>query len=575
MCGIWGLIYNNQSQLTHEGLHVNSIYQFNHFKQFDKIKHRGPDMSVFQSFTIGTYQIYLGFHRLAIIDVDHGNQPFMYDTYTYNNNNNTNIYNISKRKVFLLCNGEIYNYRDLIDKYSLDTRSDCHVVLDLYIYHNPTFESNLNTKFIKELDGEFAFVILDYNYDTNDIKLIFGRDRFGIRPLYYCNLDEGYCFSSEMKGIQKYGKVLQFEPRTLQLNHYVVDKKQWKEMNYIYYNIDKQHQLNYNMNNIELIYKDIRDTLMKSVELRLQSERPVGALLSGGLDSSLISSIASQYLKKQGKKLKTFAIGMNDSPDLYYARIVSKWIDSDHYEIIIPSDKWLEALEVVIKQIETYDMTTIRASTGQYLLGKWISENTDIKVLLNGDGSDELCSGYMYFYNAPDSKTCHEENIRLLNEIHFYDVLRVDRGISGNGLEARVPFLDHHFVDLYLSLPCELRHPIKGERMEKQLLRDSFKESGLLPEEVLYRKKEAFSDGVSSMKKSWFQMIEELEAVKNVEIKSYEYLQPKTKEGYYYRNVFDKLYPNQSKVLSTNHFWLPKWSGDILNPSARVLNVYN
>jgi asparagine synthase (glutamine-hydrolysing) len=553
MCGIWGLIYNKQNDI-----------QINHFKQFDKIKHRGPDMSVFQSFTIGNYQIYLGFHRLAIIDVDHGNQPFMYDSIT------------NKRKVFLLCNGEIYNYKELINKYSFDTKSDCHVVLDLYMHYNPQYDGKFNSKFIKELDGEFAFVILDYNYDTNDIKLVIGRDRFGIRPLYFSNLENsiGYCFSSEMKGIKKYGKVFQFEPRTLQLNEYFVNTNSWNEMNYIYYNIDTKNNKKYMFYTIDGIHKEIRDTLMKSVELRLQSERPVGALLSGGLDSSLIASIASQYLKKQGKRLKTFAIGMNDSPDLYYARIVSKWIDSEHYEIIIPPEKWLETLKDVIKQIETYDMTTIRASTGQYLLGKWISENTDIKVLLNGDGSDELCSGYMYYYNAPNSEQSHLENIRLLNEIHFYDVLRVDRGISGNGLEARVPFLDHHFVDLYLSLPMELRHPMKGERMEKQLLRDSFKDTQLLPNEVLYRKKEAFSDGVSSMKKSWFQMIEELEEVKNVEMKDYNYLTPKTKEGYYFRELFDKYYPNQSQVLSTNHFWLPKWSGDIVNPSARVLEVY-
>jgi len=555
MCGIWGLILHKAIDEK-----FNRLKKVNHYECFKRISHRGPDMSVFQSFRVGDNNVYLGFHRLAIIDVAHGNQPFIYEK--------------DNRKVYLLCNGEIYNYKKLIEKYNLQTKSDCHVVLDLYIQYGKEKVNNL----LQEIEGEFAFVLIDFNIETNDMSIIMVRDRFGIRPLFYTRiLDEkhqGYAFCSEMKGIMDYGKVFQFLPRMIQINDYITDTINWNEYKLEYYRIEKKTN-KYELFDIKDIQRRIRDTLIESVRVRLQSERPVGALLSGGLDSSLIASIASDILKKEGKKLKTFAIGMNDSPDLHYARIVSKWIDSEHHEIIIPPEVWLKTIEKVIEQIETYDMTTIRASTGQYLLGKWISENSDIKVLLNGDGSDELCSGYMYFYNAPDSLNSHEENIWLLNEIHFYDVLRVDRGISGNGLEARVPFLDHHFVDLYLSIPFDLRHPIKGERMEKQLLRDSFKESGLLPDEVLYRKKEAFSDGVSSMKKSWFQMIEELQVVKNVEFREYYYLKPKTKEGYYYRNVFDRLYPNQSQILSTNHFWLPKWSGDIVNPSARVLNVYN
>jgi len=551
MCGIWGLILHNT---------IDKKNSKNHYENFKKIEHRGPDMSIFQSFIVGEYNVYLGFHRLAIIDVLHGNQPF--------------IYQDDKRKIYLLCNGEIYNYKSIIEKYQLDTKSDCHVILDLYL----KYSDNSVTEILKELDGEFAFSIIEYNIETNDISFMMSRDRFGIRPLFYTRLIEngkyGYAFCSEMKGICNYGEIYQFTPRTIQINNYTNSNKIWEENNYDYYKIDKKTN-KYELFDVVDIHRKIRETLIRSVELRLQSERPIGALLSGGLDSSLIASIASQLLRKQGKKLKTFAIGMDDSPDLHYARIVSKWIESEHYEIIIPPEEWLKNLKKVIEQIETYDMTTIRASTGQYLLGKWISENTDIKVLLNGDGSDELCSGYMYFFNSPDSVSSHNENIRLLNEIHFYDVLRVDRGMCGNGLEARVPFLDHNFVDLYLSIPFDLRHPIKGIQMEKQLLRDSFKDTLLLPDEVLYRKKEAFSDGVSGMKKSWFQMIEELEEVRNVENKNYYYLKPKTNEGYYFRNIFDNLYPNQSHILSIGHFWLPKWCGNIINPSARILDIYN
>jgi len=555
MCGIWACILHQS---------YDKKTNINHYESFKRIEHRGPDMSIFQSFRIGEYNLYLGFHRLAIIDLAHGNQPFIYEK--------------DNRKVYLLCNGEIYNYKSLIEKYQLQTKSDCHVVIDLYLHYG----TNRMNECLKEIEGEFAFVIIDYTVNEisntlEDLNIIVSRDRFGIRPLYYTrHISEGqhsYTFCSEMKGIQDYGSVYQFMPRMIQVNHYSNIRKYWNESITQYYLIDNRANMLFNYD-IEEIYRKIREKLIDSVCVRLQSERPVGALLSGGLDSSLIASIASDLYRKEGKKLRTFAIGMDDSPDLYYARMVSKWIDSEHTEVIIPGEVWLETIEQVVKQIETYDMTTIRASTGQYLLGKWIRENTDIKVLLNGDGSDELCSGYMYFYNAPDEIESHSENVRLLSEIHFYDVLRVDRGISGNGLEARVPFLDHHFVDYYLSLPYKLRIPIKNERMEKQLLRDSFRGTGLLPYEVLYRKKEAFSDGVSSMKKSWFQMIEELEVVKNVDKKQYYYCKPKTNEGYYYRELFERYYPNQSQVMSTNHFWLPKWSGDIVNPSARVLEIY-
>ena len=310
------------------------------------------------------------------------------------------------------------------------------------------------------------------------------------------------------------------------------------------------------------------------------SERPIGSLLSGGLDSSLISCIAAKVLKQQGKRLTTFSIGMTeDSTDIVNARLVAKYINSIHHEIIIPPEKWIDVLKNVIKQTETYDITTIRASTGQYLIAKWISENTDIKVILNGDGSDEVTSGYLYFYNAPDHETSHNENIMLLKNIHKYDVLRVDRGISAFGLEARVPFLSHHFVDLYLSINKSLRNPLKQNRMEKYFLRKAFdEEDPIIPEIILFRQKEAFSDGCSNLKKSWFEYIQDYveTQVSDEEYKKYNtmnFLRFPSKESYWYYKIFKEYYPNSTLEID---YWMPKWSSEHNgDPSARKLkSVY-
>ena len=530
MCGISGYISESDKYSKNDDI-------------LENIKHRGPDSNNTIKFKHQDFNILLKFFRLAIIDIENGIQPFVYE--------NVN------RKVYILCNGEIYNYKKIISEYKFDTKSDCHVILDLYLK-----VGIVDT--LKLLDGEFAFVLLDIS--DNDFTIYFCRDRFGIRPLFYNLDDDGFCFSSELKGlVSKKGQ--QVEPRKIHKLNMIT-----KNMVSIdYYTIEKKYyddiDINYNSHAL------IRSSLIMSVKDRLNSERPIGCLLSGGLDSSLIAGIASKLLKEENKKLHTFSIGMdNDSPDIEYARKVSKYIDSIHHEVIIPVEKWIESLPNVIKQIETYDVTTIRATTGQYLLAKWISENTDIKVLLNGDGSDEICSGYIYFYNAPDVSSSHNENITLLNEIHKYDVLRVDRGISAFGLEARVPFLAHYFVDLYLSIDKNLRNPIKNVRMEKDLLRKSFINGNIIPEEVLLRKKEAFSDGVSSHKKSWFEYIQEYvdTQVSDIEFEKHINNFP-SKEAYWYKKIFDETYPNSGIKFD---YWMPKWC-DIKNePSARVLKEY-
>jgi len=509
-------------------------------------KHRGPDSTKQIDIKYFDYNISLIFHRLSIIDLEHGEQPFIYET--------------EDETIYLLCNGEIYNYKDLIKKYNLNTESDCKVILEMFKIKNTNIYD-----IIPELDGEFAFVLLVLKKKYDDISVFYGRDRFGIRPLFHKIAKNSLFIASELKGLPNMDGE-QVEPRKIYFSD--LDNKSQYIKNY--YHIGTQ--IEYNSN--------IKDILIESVRDRMQTERPLGALLSGGLDSSLICGIASRILSETGQRLNTFTIGMDiDSPDIEYARKVAKHINSIHHEIIIPVDVWLDNLKNVIRQIETYDITTIRASCGQYLISKWISENTDIKVILNGDGSDEVTSGYLYFYNAPDENSSHLENLNLLTQIHNYDVLRVDRGISAFGLESRVPFLSHKFVDTYLSIDKNLRNPLKlsnksHKRIEKYELRNAFDNSNIIPEDVLWRVKEAFSDGVSSQKKSWFEYIEEYVAkqVTNEEfIENNKDNKFPSKEAYWYYSIYKQFYPNSELKVT---YWMPKWSDEHKgDPSARKLKT--
>jgi asparagine synthase (glutamine-hydrolysing) len=323
------------------------------------------------------------------------------------------------------------------------------------------------------------------------------------------------------------------------------------------------------------------------------SERPVGALLSGGLDSSIVAAIASNVLQMHGHKLQTFSIGMAGSSDLAYAKRVATHIKSIHHEIILTPEEFLSAIPTVIQIAETYDITTVRATVGNYLVGKYIKEHTDVKVVLNGDGSDEIGGGYLYFFRAPSDEEFDKDCRRLLNEIHFFDVLRSDRGISSNGLEPRTPFLDKNVVDSWLSADVSFRRPLLSTQtqtggagagagagasttgqMEKYLLRKAFEKTGLLPDEVLWRRKEAFSDGVSPAEKSWYEIIKDhIESQTPSTIKIFSHNMPKTKEAYYYRYLFDQYYSDQySNIIP--FMWLPRWSGETSDPSARTLTIY-
>jgi asparagine synthase (glutamine-hydrolysing) len=304
----------------------------------------------------------------------------------------------------------------------------------------------------------------------------------------------------------------------------------------------------------------------------------VAALLSGGLDSSLIAALVQRSLTEKGAPpLKTFSIGFEGSQDLKYASMVAKHIGSDHHEIVMTPSDFLDAIPAVIRDIESFDITSVRASVGNWLISREIRRRTDCKVVFNGDGSDEVLGGYLYFYNAPNNEAFEAESERLLQDIHMFDVLRSDRSISSHGLEARTPFLDKQFVAVARSLPTALRRPVKGGQCEKYVLRKAFEGTGLLPDEVLWRTKEAFSDGVSGTK-SWYQIchehaLEEVGEEWHQKATVFKHLTPKTAEAYYYRVLFDRHYRGAETCIP--YFWMPKWSPETSDPSARTLANYS
>jgi asparagine synthase (glutamine-hydrolysing) len=592
MCGIWGLL-----SLKPNTLDINNL-----FNKFNQIQSRGPDKSTF----ITNSNYIVGFHRLAIMDLSiQGDQPFSH-SYYYTNSQEQKIL----RTVYTITNGEIYNSKELRSdpeviealknyNYTFKSESDCEVLLPLFLAKKSTDDL---TNFITKLSGEFAFAIYDIEYNTQTNSYTYnlwtGRDRFGIRPLFYTKLDDWtICFGSEAKSL---GNILGnnlvqvHDPRTWmgwsgkgkgEDNGIPIEPLESKSK--IYYSVGK-YPVVLNPEPAD-VYRMIRTKLTQAVKSRLESDREIGCLLSGGLDSSLVSAIAAKELAFTGKKLRTFSIGMTNSPDVKFAQIVADHIGSTHTNIEVNQEEWIQAIEEVVRITETFDITTIRATVGQYMVSKWIRANTNIKVLLIGDGSDEATGGYLYFHKAPNRHDFHFECIRLLHWIHYFDVLRADRGIASNGLEARVPFLDHEFINFYFQIDLIMKTPKShtledGTTMvfEKYLLRKAWDSTDLLPKSVLWRRKEAFSDGVSANSKSWYEIIQERVDSKYTDLdlkkakKYYEYLgtiSPHTKEALWYHELFDKYYPNQHHLCP--YYWLPKWVGNVTDPSARTLNVYN
>ena len=524
MCGIFALIGNscNESDII---------------KTFNKCNKRGPEFSKIENINNNL----LGFHRLAINGLsESGNQPFYYKHYV------------------LICNGEIYNYKQLINDYNLNvtTGSDCEVILHLY--------DLFGKKCLTMLDGEFAFVI----YDTKLDIFFIARDPYGVRPLYINNVNNAYCISSDIEPMlfMNLTNLKQFTPGTYieiikHTNYYIFKHDYYIECSKALFTNEKEYMYG--------IYSLLCKAVIKRVE---NTERPVACLLSGGLDSSLVAAIAARYYSKKGLILETYSIGLEGSEDLKYAAIVAKHIKSKHTEIICTEDDFIYSIPHVIKDIESYDTTTVRASVGNWNIGKYIKEHSDAKVVLNGDGADELMGGYLYFHACPSYTEFDVECKRLLKNIHYFDVLRSDKSISSHGLEPRTPYLDIEFTKYYLSIPSVIRKP-EG-KCEKYLIRNAFNTIApdLLPNEILFRKKEAFSDGVSSLNHSWYQIIQE--RIQHISIPDELYIinPPITAEQKYYRSLFEKYYPKCGSIVP--YFWMPKYV-NATDASARTLNIYH
>jgi asparagine synthase (glutamine-hydrolysing) len=499
---------------------------------------RGPEQTRIVNIVNGV----LGFTRLAINGLtEEGMQPFKID-----------------RTVFMV-NGEIYNCQALQKEYNMDclTGSDCEVVGKLVRKYPLKF---LGRAF-QLLDGVFATIIVDKFRDY----IIIARDPFGVRPLFKAVSDGGLVVGSELKSMANVLTVEAVEPGTFEVYDAntlaLIEKQRYHHVALI----RSPH-----LGSIDIACMAVRQSLEAAVLKRMMMERPVAALLSGGLDSSLMAALVQRELKKVGKRLKTFSIGMKGSSDLFHAAKVAAWIDSDHTEVILGPDDFFGAVEPVIHAIESYDTTTVRASVGNWLVAREVAK-TDCKVVFNGDGSDEVWGSYLYFYGAPSDHEYEEEVLRLLADIHTFDVLRSDRSIASHGLEPRTPYLDKTFVQTVLSLPLEFRRPSRT-RCEKWLMRRAF-DDGLLPREVLWRRKEAFSDGVSG-EKAWYQIAQEKAEELKVEVINTDCVNPPlTAEMAYYRSVFNKWYSN-FPTATVPYFWMPRWT-NATDPSARTLAIYN
>lgn len=505
-------------------------------KALKKVVHRGPD----NKYSAIENGLSWGFNRLSIMDLSsNGNQPFKYNSCE------------------LVCNGEIYNYQSLKEvlsnKYNFHSNSDCEVLIPLYYKYGIEI-------MCKMLDAEFALVL--YDADTNSIMA--ARDPMGIRPMFYGYTKEDHkiSFSSEAKGLIEYcTDIMPFPP-----GHY------YKDGEFICYNYLADSKFIHN-DDLDIIFTNIRTKLVSAVEKRLHADAPIGYLLSGGLDSSLVCSIAQKIINKP---IKTFAIGMETDPiDLKYAKQAAEFLGTDHTEVIITKNDVLSSLEEVIYHLETFDITTIRASIGMYLLCKYIHENTDLKVILTGEVSDELF-GYKYTDFAPSPSEFQKESQKRIKELYMYDVLRADRCISAHALEGRVPFADLDFVNYVMSInPAKKMNTYnKG----KYLLRKAFEGNNYLPDDLLYREKAAFSDAVGHSLVDYLkEYAEEKYTAEDLELakEKYEYCTPFTKESLLYRDIFEKYYAGNAKWIKD--FWMPnkEWEGcNVNDPSARVLSNY-
>ena len=492
-------------------------------KMSDKLRHRGPDWS-------GIYtgeKAILAHERLSIVDPQSGGQPLK----------------SKDGKIILTVNGEIYNHlairEQLKGEYEFQTGSDCEVILALY--------RKKGIHFLEDLNGIFAFVL----YDEEKDEYLVARDPIGVIPLYIGTDNAGHIMvASELKALEGY--TVHYEPFLPGHYYYSKEKKQvrWYVRDWMEYDAVKDNPVD---------ISDLKRSLEAAVQRQLMSDVPYGVLLSGGLDSSIISAIAKKYAAKRIEndsktdawwpQLHSFAVGLKGAPDLKAAKKVADYIGTVHHEINYTVQEGLDAIRNVIYYIETYDVTTVRASTPMYLLARVI-KSMGIKMVLSGEGADEVFGGYLYFHKAPDAKAFHEETVRKIGKLYLYDCLRANKSLSAWGVEGRVPFLDKEFLDVAMRLNPEAKMS-PGKVIEKKILREAF--SDMLPDEVVWRQKEQFSDGVGY---SWIDSLKQLTSnlVSDEEMahasEKFPVQTPMNKEEYYYRSVFEELFPSRSAALT-------------------------
>ena len=547
MCGFVGAFdLNSGSKPIDEGLKEELRAQV--LDMSKKIRHRGPDWS-------GVYtgdNAILSHERLSIVDPLSGKQPLV----------------SADGKIILAANGEIYNHKEIRKefegKYNFQTGSDCEAIIPLYKKFR---ESGDFTLMIEKLSGIFAFALYD---SENDVYLV-ARDEIGVIPLYQGWDKAGrYYVASELKALEGECQTIEEFPN----GHYFYSKdekpvrwykREWENFDAVKNNPratdDKGEIIN------PSVIEKVRNGLESAVKQQLMSDVPYGVLLSGGLDSSIIAAITQKFSKKRIEsdskeaawwpQLHSFAIGLEGSPDLIAAQKAADYIGTIHHEVHFTIQEALDALPDVIYHIETYDITTVRASTPMYLLARVI-KSMGIKMVLSGEGSDELFGGYLYFHKAPDAKEFHEELVRKMSKLHLYDCLRANKSLMAWGVEGRVPFLDKEFIDIAMSLnpsdKMNIRLPDGKQRMEKWILRKAFED--MLPEEICWRQKEQFSDGVGY---NWIDTLKKMteEKVSDAEFARRENRfpvnPPKTKEEYYYREIYSKLFPSDSAAKVVPH----------------------
>ena len=516
MCGIVGIfdIKEQSSELRKKALRMSQ-----------KIRHRGPDWS---GIYCGSHAI-LCHERLSIVDPQSGKQP---------------LYSPDGKQV-LAVNGEIYNHQEIRQETSADfeyqTGSDCEVILALYRAHG--------IHFLERLSGIFAFAL----YDEERDEYLIARDPIGVIPLYIGHDKDGKTYvASELKALE--GFCDEYEP--FLPGHYLYSRegvmRRWYTRDWMKYDAVKDNPADIDK---------LRVGLQEAVKQQLMSDVPYGVLLSGGLDSSIISAIAQKYAAKRVEdggqtgawwpRLHSFAVGLKGAPDLEKARCVAEHIGTVHHEINYTIQEGLDAIRDVIYFTETYDVTTVRASTPMYLLARVI-KSMGIKMVLSGEGADEIFGGYLYFHKAPSAQAFHEETVRKLSKLHWYDCLRANKSLSAWGVEGRVPFLDRDFLDIAMRLNPQAKM-CPGDVMEKKILRKAF--ADMLPEEIAWRQKEQFSDGVGY---SWIDTLKKItsEQVSDEQMahaaERFPIHTPLCKEEYFYRSIFEEHFPSKSAALSVN-----------------------